>query len=495
MSEGGSARRGFDLLRQALVKVTVAANRRELRDSMRTLMARAALSAKLPGGFPKAVEDIEALMALKEAETDTWVTPATMLQSGGRFDACNLQHWLALADAAGISTVPARPILTLSEPEIAMLAGKADIPETAVTRKVSALASALVRDMSGKPLPEGAEEQAQGVNVRKEAERMMDSSLKGNRQFKEPDPASEIAWEKMRAAVAEKTYAAMDGVPEGWMVRHERCGPSVLKTLAGSGTIDGKSPEVDFGPDLTVGPGWIRNGNRRRVDVTDQRTMRVAIGQGPDAPHTWLARPWVSSSRWTHCEDPHRYGGPLQGPGFWPAEWRVFVELGRVTGVSYYYPWAGMSGPADASRALAVRDVAQRMVDAAVALGAVPAFMDVEFARNNPQFAQLGLDERLPREGFACCLDFLEVEGADGNTDFAFLEGGPPLCPFGGAHPCGFISIVGRTHKAEGVALTLPHGVHMLEPSTWDVPTEGAILTWEEAEALAASVPSTSPRR
>ena len=45
---------------------------------------------------------------------------------------------------------------------------------------------------------------------------------------------------------------------------------------------------------------------------------------------------------------------------------------------------------------------------------------------------------------------------------------------------------MGKTHKAEGVALKLPPGVHMMEPTTWDVPVDGAILTWEQAEALAA---------
>ena len=449
-------------LRQVLVKVTAMANADEGRKDVRRLVAMAAGSIRRPGGLRGAVEGIAAMQELKDAETGGWVAPDALLEHGGRFDSCNLQHWVVLAEAAGIPAIPARPILTLTEEEISVLSGKVEMPDTPATRALRREAGRMAEEMGAvsPDLPLGE-----------------DGRLT-----------------ELRRAAAAKTFDAMDDVPEGWMVRHERCGPSVLKTLAGSGIAGGEAPDVAFGADLSIGPGWVRHGNRRRVDVTDKRTLSVGIGQGPDAPHTWLARPWVRSSRWTQGPDPHRHGTPFEGSGFWPAEWRVFVEGGRVTGVSYYYPWAGMAGPQDAANALAVRDVAQRMVDKAIGLGAVPAFMDVEFARGNPQFKEMGFADRFPRDGFACCLDFMETEAAEGMTEFTFLEGGPPLCVFGGAHPCGFIPVVGKTHRADGVALRLPEGVHMMEPSTWNVPVDGAILTWDEAEALAAElVPGMVP--
>src|SRR3546814_4263768 len=67
----------------------------------------------------------------------------------------------------------------------------------------------------------------------------------------------------------------MDEVPEGWMVRSNRCGSSELKALAGFGAIGHQVPEVRFGSNLEIGPGWVRVGNRRRVHVSDARTVQA----------------------------------------------------------------------------------------------------------------------------------------------------------------------------------------------------------------------------
>ena len=452
----------FKELRQALLGISIAGGRRETVSDFRRLLAMAASSIRTPGGFRGAVDGIARMMEMKDVETSTWVQPDAVV-GGGRFDACNLRHWLALAEAAGIPFVPAVPILTLTEEEVSALSGTLGLEDSRAVRAIRKAARDIVDSAIGADAESGAHE-ADGIDA------------------------------SGRAALMERTFSVMDDVPEGWMVRHERCGPSTLKTMAGCGVSGPEAPDVSFGPSLSVGPGWIRNGNRRRVDVADARTLKVGIGQGPDAPHTWLARPWIKAARWTSGEDPHRHGSQFAGKGFWPAEWRVFVEGGRVVGVSYYYPWAGRAEPQDAIHALRVGDVAQALVDFAVEKGAVPAFMDIEFARGNRMFREMGMDERLPRDGFACCLDFIEVEADDGSIDFVLLEGGPPLCGFGGAHPCGFISVVARTHAVSGVALKLPDGVHMMEPSTWDVPVDGAILTWEETEALAGVVPGSGMR-
>ena len=442
-------------IQRALIGVTVESNKQSFKRSVRTLVAMAAKSLKKPGRLLAAAGRIGDMSRMMDEETSAWVSPETLAASGGRFDACNLRHWLALAENAGVAYVPAVTVLTLAETEIGLLAGDVPMPDTPGSRAVTAAAQAL--------------------NT-------------GNPGVEESPPETGTRDGQGHDEVVEACYAAMDTVPEGWMVRHERCGPSVLKTLAGCGVAGGNAPEVAFGPGLTVGPGWVRDGNRRRVDVTDHRTLAIGIGQGPDGPHSWLARPWVKAARWTMGPDPQRHGSQFQGPGLWPAEWRAFVEGGRVTGVSYYYPWAGQAGAGNAAAALAVRDAAQRLVDHAVRLGAVPAFMDVEFARSNPQFEAAGFGERFPRDGFACTLDFIETKDEDGGTRMTLLEGGPPLTPFGGGHPCGFIPVVGKTHRAEGVALNLAEGVHMMEPRTWTGTNEGSILSWEEAKALASTI-------
>jgi hypothetical protein len=439
----------FQKLRQALIAITTRASEHELDKDVRQLMVQTAKDARGPEGLMGSLDRIGRLEYFKNQETNTWVEPDVLIAQGGRFDTCNLMHWVELAKASGTPYITAIPILTLTEEEIQAISPKIRLPDNSVTRFLKREATKLLNDNPA----------------------MVQDS--------EPEADTEAKQE-----IIEKLFQALDDIPEGYMVRHARCGPSVLKTLAGAGVAGGKSPEVAFGPDLMVGPGWVRNGNRRRVDVLDSRTMKVGIGAGPDAPHTWLARPWVNSARWTHGDDPHRHGTAFQGPGFWPAEWRVFVENGKVTGVSYYYPWAGMATSEDAENALKVRDVAQKMVDYAIGLNAIPVFLDVEFARENSQFTSMGFDKKLPRDGFACCLDFIETPGPDG-IEFTFLEGGPPFSPFGGAHPCGFLPLVAKTHTIEGVALKLPDGVNMMEPTTWNVPLEGAIFTWDEVEELA----------
>src|SRR3546814_10810238 len=75
-------------------------------------------------------------------------------------------------------------------------------------------------------------------------------------------------------------FNAMDEVPEEWMVRSNRCGSSELKALAGFGAIGHQVPEVRFGSNLEIGPGLVRVGNRRRVHVSDARTVQAAA-QGP----------------------------------------------------------------------------------------------------------------------------------------------------------------------------------------------------------------------
>src|SRR3546814_13635121 len=84
-----------------------------------------------------------------------------------------------------------------------------------------------------------------------------------------------------REQLEEQLFNAMDEVPEGWMVRSNRCGSSALKALAGFGAIGHQVPEVRFGPYPELGPGGVRVGNGRRIRVFGSLTVQ-------DEPHRFV---------------------------------------------------------------------------------------------------------------------------------------------------------------------------------------------------------------
>lgn len=364
------------------------------------------------------------------------------------FDACDLRIWLSLAKAAGLSAVPAREILSLSEAEHAAVCRPLHVPDTAATRKLQAAASALVSDLE--TLPE------------------VDAI----------DPE----------AVLERLHNALDDVPEGWMVRSARCGGSDLKALAMVGIAEDTPPEVRFGPNLEIGPGWVRSGNRRRILAEDRRIVQSAA-QGPGGV-AFLARPWQAAARYCEVDDPHRADTPLAGKGRWPAEWRAIVENGKVIAVSSYYGWSDTANPHSARQALLVRERAQRLADLVSSLNLWPRYLDLELARtgklarSDSSLATV-LDERFGRRSVCCTLDFIET--AEGPM---FLEAGPGVTPFGGGHPCAFAGVMipelGTVSRLSGVAFRTMDHVLMADPSTWrDGDRTDCILTWEEVMALA----------
>ena len=119
----------------------------------------------------------------------------------------------------------------------------------------------------------------------------------------------------------------------------------------------------------------------------------------------------------------------------------------------------------------------------------VPQLMDIEILKHHrasgakmPEITREAV-ERFG-DGFSGTLDFVETE-----QSMTLLEGGPGHTPVGGAHPCAFAGTgegVGST--IVGVALKLMEHVVLADPKTWkDGDRSGAILTWEEAEALAGA--------
>lgn len=451
-------------LRQALLWLSAKSDEKQVSDNSRTLTAAAAKLFRSPAKIAENLKGFADVAKFHAIETASWI-PASDLRNSRSvpFDACDIRHWIEIAKIAEVPFVDAREILTLSEGEMSALSGKVKLPEG---RALSSLALAV-------------EENAYIVadELKDVVDMFIDATVNEDEAF-------------------DKLYDAMDDVPEGWMVRFARTGGSELKVLAGAGVVGDRTPEIRFSNDLEVGPGWVRNGNRRRVNVSDVRTV-TAAAQGPGGDMTFIARPWMKAARYFVTEDPHRRNSPYQGKGVWPAEWRAFVEDGVVVGVSYYYGWTGEANPENAAIALEVRDAAQRMIDVAVERSLWPRYMDIEHARRvrNPKLAE---NEKFQegmrvfgRETVSCTLDFIETE-----QGLMLLEGGPGASPVGGGHPCSFAGLGGKPTfgnrpETHGVAFrNMPHIV-IGDPNTWeDGDRTDCILTWDEVQDLAMSAPS-----
>jgi len=446
-------------IRQAILALTARAQDSERASAMRKVRGLAAALFRTPSEIERKLESFAEIWSQHEEETSSWITAE--LHAAGRhgpFDACDLRIWLALAEESGVPFVPAREILRLTEEEMAFLSGSASFPEDRVTNAIRRRASAFL------------------------------SSLEPSDRLPEPKQNDLDA-----EALTERLYDVMDDVPDGWMVRSARCGSIELKSLAGAGLAGATTPEIRFSSELEIGPGWIRRGNRRRVHVSDTRTVE-SHAQGPGGDAVFLARPWMEAARYFVGPDPHRHGTPFAGKGIWPAEWRAFVEAGKVVGVSSYYGWCGEASPENAQIAMEVRDLAQRVADRAMTTAMYPRYMDVEFVRsnNNPSVksnaAIQGALDLFGRETVSCTLDFIETK----DQGLMLLEGGPANTPFGGGHPCSFAGCGGKPKfgnrtVVEGVAFKLMPHVILADPSTWDDGDHsGCILSWDEVEALAA---------
>lgn len=444
-------------LRQLMIGFNAQGSKREEMSELRRVALGVAAVARKPGELVRTIKGIGEAAEFHAAEAASWLTTAQIVEgASGPFDACDLTAWLAIADKAGVAAVPAREILRLTEEEYEAVCG-------------------FVENLTG-PVPDRIRKT---VAAAIETDRAEFDAMLSDETASAPAPID-------RETLHERLFSCLDAVPEGWMVRPSCCGTSELKALAGTGLAGDTAPEVRFGSDLSVGPGWIRNGNRRRVNTGDRRIMK-AHASGPHRGAVFLARPWVEASRWIVCDDPHRHGSPVQGPGRWPMEWRAFVRGGVVEGVSVYYAWTGSATPENARVALQVRELAQRMVDAAIVQSLEPRLMDLQHARRNAQLAEM-LDEKGFGEGsFACTLDFIETK--DG---LMLLEGGPGHTPLGGGHCCGFAGTSGKPtmgNPMETVGVAFRPMAHVLigEMDTWsDGDRTDAILPWADVEALAA---------
>lgn len=441
------------MLQQAIVAISRQGAEKSRINDIRRLLLSGAKLARTPFALREAVAQLARMEEIQKEEAASWISHEAIADGqGGRFDACDLRCWIEIASRAGVPVIEARPILDLTAAELDVLIGGVEFGESShAARAISRIGAAL-----------GAKQAMQTAE----------------------DPASQEEID----ALLERCFAAMHDVPEGWMVRTHTCGGNDLKALAGCGVTENKAPEVRFGPSLEVGPGWVRQGNRRRVTFEDERILKLYL-HDDSRPLTFLARPWVPSSRYLEARDPHRIGSPFDVPGEWPAEWRAFVQRGKVTGVSFYYPHAGKADPLSAQIALQVRALAQRIVDRAIEDRLQPRMMETAFVRDNPEHHEILCALGLGEEDFACTLDFIETE-----SGLMLLEGGPPCTPFGGGHPCAFFSertatrVGGKEYpliKLEGVAF---EHQNVLAVQSEDIPgdnPEADVRSWRDVEKLA----------
>lgn len=438
-------------IRQALIGLTRYVERMEIAKELGLLAKFILKNRRKPEAM---LAGMSATADFHAAETASWISAEQIAQGlRGPFDALDVLAYVEIAQLAGVAHVPAIPILALTAEEAEVASGNIDLSDKRSQRLIGRIQKGVEKHIP-------VEQRGAEISV---AERI--------------DPVS----------VREKLFAAMDDLPDGWMVRNVRSGGSNLKTLAGAGVALAEAPEVRFGPEVAVGPGWVRVGNRRMVDLTDKRTIE-AIVRGPDDKTRFVARPWLNASRWRVGADPHRHGSVYAGKGAWPCEWRAFIVGGKVVGVANYYGWLGEATPLEARMALEARRLAQKMADVMSKRGLFPRTSETELARRHPQIAEALAD--FPRDGVACTIDFIETENG-----LAMLEGGPAHTPYGGGHCCAFAGtagapVIGNAMNVEGVAFCLLDGVILADMATWEAgrnaDRSGRILPFAEVEALAA---------
>ena len=464
-------------MRNAIAMLTAMSNARQEQNAARNFSA--GLLKMFRGSAANVaarVTGMNAVQAFTDAEYASWQQPEAIAEgASGPFDACDLRIWTLLAERAGVPAIPAVPLLSLNEEVLELISGKVDLSDT------------IGKAVDGNP------EKVAEVRALLELD-----------DLPEAKPSwGDIPDEVVHAQIGAMLYDALDDMPDGWMVRSHVCGTSVLKGFAGAGVLESTGKSGKIRQDIEVGPGWVRTGNRRRIDATDSKLIESFVG-GHGADLHYLARPWVEAGRTRSGDDPLRHGTQFAGKGSWPCEWRVFIENNEVIGVSNYYGWLGEPSPLEASKALEAVAMAQKILDEVQASGLVAREMRMEQTRdaiahrlardpNDAHAAEMDalLRARFPENANGFTLDFLE--GEDG---MVLLEGGPAHAPTGGAHPCSFIGVGMEPGKGlfcdcRGVAFRMRDGIHLGEmapKSLLESEDRGEILSFEEARALAAEL-------
>jgi hypothetical protein len=222
-------------LKDVIGRINFISGQQETGRTLRKLGLQA--GALLRGPVQEARDRLSGIAAIAdkvEREAASWVNP-DRIETGGPFDACDLRHWLVLAERAGVPFVPAREVLSLSEAELSAIDQKLQLPKF--------VSNAISRGLK-RALPE------------------LDGAIPT--EVAGPDPAE----------VFERLFRAMDGIPSDWMVRSNLSGSSMLKSLAGTGLLGDGREGAALAEGVEVGAGWVRSGNRVRCRTSTTLSAR-----------------------------------------------------------------------------------------------------------------------------------------------------------------------------------------------------------------------------
>lgn len=239
------------------------------------------------------------------------------------------------------------------------------------------------------------------------------------------DDFMQLGEQTPEAKAAEAVYEAFEmqilsGLQDGEMIRMEQVAPAEIKHLMSTGDDlgDGTFHSDHFGRNILM-----LHEDRYCSTLSDLATGRVRA----------FARPVMT---------PAKVAGSYDGAaGAWPAEFRVFVEDGRVVGVSNYYVQVALDPDTWTDAMRESVHLAQQMIDTMAELrigvgnfGLAPDAYTQARRRHGAAVrkdaAPAWADAAWGRQDFT--LDFMALE----TGDVVFLEGGP--AGLLAAHPCCF---------------------------------------------------------
>lgn len=215
----------------------------------------------------------------------------------------------------------------------------------------------------------------------------------------------------------------------GGMLRWEACADLRIKCALADGVRPGRT---------------VRETARATAGEADlQMDLRLSqvLEEWPRSTMHVLSRPWVEARIADH----------------WPVEYRVFVEDGRIEGISSYYPQRPLRR--DDRELEAVRRAAVQLTAGLTAMRRRAGPRHRGWLWTTTGSASLTTAGMLTLTGTPAAHD---IDGMHATLDFLidpegrawFLEGGPPW--WMGAHPCCFEHDVTDGHGIDGIALVHP---------------------------------------
>src|SRR3546814_19830564 len=90
-------------LQQAIIGLNARAEQSSMFRTLRSTLVSGAAFFRTPSNATTAIAGMMEIEAKHRAETDSWVNPEALASgTGGAFAACDLRHWLAMDNRAGV---------------------------------------------------------------------------------------------------------------------------------------------------------------------------------------------------------------------------------------------------------------------------------------------------------------------------------------------------------------------------------------------------------